>query len=86
NGWMVKPRDFDASKKYPVIMYQYSGPASQEVKDDWSMGFYPGAMFESYMADQGFVFVCVDGRGTGARGADFEKCTYLRLGDLESKD
>ena len=43
-------------------------------------------MFESYMADQGFVFVCVDGRGTGARGADFEKCTYLRLGDLESKD
>lgn len=86
NGWMVKPRNFDASKKYPVIMYQYSGPASQEVKDDWSMGFYPGAMFESYMADQGFVFVCVDGRGTGARGADFEKCTYLRLGDLESKD
>lgn len=86
NGWMVKPRNFDASKKYPVIMYQYSGPASQEVKDDWSMGFYPGAMFESYMADQGFVFVCVDGRGTGARGADFEKCTYLRLGYLESKD
>ena len=86
NGWMIKPQNFDASKKYPVIMYQYSGPGSQEVKDSWNMGFYPGGMFESYMADRGFVFVCVDGRGTGARGADFEKCTYLHLGDLESKD
>lgn len=86
NGWMVKPRNFDPSKKYPVIMYQYSGPGSQEVTDSWSMGFYPGTVFESYMAEQGFVFACVDGRGTGARGADFEKCTYLRLGDLESKD
>ncbi len=86
NGWMVKPRNFDASKKYPVIMYQYSGPASQEVTDSWNMGFYPGSVFESYMADKGFIFACVDGRGTGARGADFEKCTYLNLGDLESKD
>ena len=86
NGWMVKPRDFDASRKYPVIMYQYSGPGSQEVKDGWSDGFYPGLVFESYMASQGYIYVCVDGRGTGARGADFEKCTYLRLGDLESHD
>lgn len=86
NGWMIKPKNFDAGKKYPVIMYQYSGPGSQEVKDSWNMGFYPGGVFESYMADQGFVFVCVDGRGTGARGAEFEKCTYLRLGELESKD
>ena len=86
NGWMVKPRDFDASKKYPVVMYQYSGPGSQEVTDSWGMGFYPGATFESYMAQRGFIFACVDGRGTGARGADFEKCTYLRLGELESHD
>ena len=86
NGWMVKPQNFDATKKYPVIMYQYSGPGSQEVKDSWNMGFYPGSTFESYMADKGFIFACVDGRGTGARGADFEKCTYLKLGDLESKD
>ena len=86
NGWMVKPKNFDASKKYPVIMYQYSGPGSQEVKDSWNMGFFPGSVYESYMADRGFVFACVDGRGTGARGADFEKCTYLKLGDLESKD
>ena len=86
NGWMIKPRDFDASKHYPVIMYQYSGPGSQEVTDSWGMGFYPGGVFESYMAQQGFIFACVDGRGTGSRGADFEKCTYLKLGELESKD
>lgn len=86
NGWMVKPRDFDASKKYPVIMYQYSGPGSQEVKDAWGIGMYGGALYESYMAQQGYIFVCVDGRGTGARGSEFEKCTYLRLGELESHD
>ncbi len=86
NGWMVKPRDFDESKKYPVIMYQYSGPGSQEVTDSWNFGFFGGGIFESYMAQQGYIYVCVDGRGTGGRGADFEQCTYLRLGDLESKD
>ena len=86
NGWMVKPRNFDASKKYPVIMYQYSGPGSQEVTDSWDLGFFGGGVFESYMAQQGYIYVCVDGRGTGGRSADFEKCTYLRLGDLESKD
>lgn len=86
NGWMIKPADFDANKKYPVILYQYSGPASQQVNDAWGMGFYGGGLYESYMAQQGFIFACVDGRGTGGRGAEFEKCTYLRLGDLESKD
>ena len=87
NGWMVKPRDFDPSRRYPVLMYQYSGPGSQEVNDAWGMGFYGcGAIFESYLAQEGYISVCVDGRGTGGRGADFEKCTYLRLGDLESKD
>ena len=83
---MVKPRNFDPSKKYPVIMYQYSGPGSQEVKDAWSIGSYGGGLFESYMAQNGYIFVCVDGRGTGFRGADFEKCTYLRLGEQEAKD
>lgn len=86
NGWMVKPRNFDPAKKYPVIMYQYSGPGSQEVKDSWNMGFFGGGSFESYMAEQGYVYVCVDGRGTGGRGAEFEKCTYLNLGLLESRD
>lgn len=86
NGWMVKPRDFDASKKYPVVMYQYSGPGSQEVTDSWNLGFYGAGIFESYLAEQGFICACVDGRGTGARGADFEKCTYLQLGLRESQD
>lgn len=86
NGWMVKPRDFDASKKYPIVMYQYSGPGSQEVTDSWNLGFYGAGIFESYLTEQGFICACVDGRGTGARGADFEKCTYLQLGLRESQD
>lgn len=86
NGWMVKPRDFDASKKYAAVLYQYSGPGSQQVTDSWGLGFYPGGLYESYMAAKGILLVCVDGRGTGARGAEFEKCTYLNLGVLESKD
>lgn len=86
NGWMVKPRDIDASKKYPVVMYQYSGPGSQEVTDSWNLGFYGAGIFESYLTEQGFICACVDGRGTGARGADFEKCTYLQLGLRESQD
>lgn len=86
NGWMVKPCDFDASKKYPVVMYQYSGPGSQEVTDSWNLGFYGAGIFESYLTEQGFICACVDGRGTGARGADFEKCTYLQLGLRESQD
>lgn len=85
-GWMLKPADFDARKKYPVIMYQYSGPGSQEVKDAWNNGFYGGGVWESFLAQHGYVCVVVDGRGTGARGAAFEKCTYLKLGDIESKD
>ena len=87
NGWMVKPANFDATKRYPVIMYQYSGPGSQQVKDAWNIGMNSqGAILEQYLCQQGFLCVCVDGRGTGGRGADFEKCTYLRLGNLESHD
>ncbi len=87
NGWMIKPANFDANKRYPVIMYQYSGPGSQQVKDAWNIGMNSqGAILEQYLCQQGFLCVCVDGRGTGGRGADFEKCTYLRLGELESRD
>ena len=87
DGWMVKPVDFDASKKYPVILFQYSGPGSQQVLNSWSTGSMgSGGAFDYYLAQEGFIVACVDGRGTGARGAEFEKCTYLRLGDLESKD
>ena len=87
NGWILKPLNFDASRKYPVIMHQYSGPGSQQVINSWNAGSMgQGGAFDSYLAQQGFIVVSVDGRGTGGRGSDFEKCTYLKIGDLESKD
>ena len=86
-GWMVKPRDFSPQKRYPVIMYQYGGPGSQQVRNAWGLGMCgQGALMEQYLAQQGYVCVCVDNRGTGGRGAEFEKCTYLRLGELEAHD
>lgn len=87
NGWMVKPKDFNPNKKYPVIMYQYGGPGSQQVLNQWGIGMSgQGAILEQYLCQQGYVCVCVDNRGTGGRGAEFEKCTYLRLGELEARD
>lgn len=80
NGWMMKPADFDAGRKYPVLMYQYSGPGSQLVLDAW------GISWETYMATQGYIVACVDGRGTGGRGAAFEKCTYMSIGVKEADD
>ena len=85
-GWMIKPANFDKNKKYPVIMHQYSGPYSQKVKDSWAIGQYGGGLFESYMASNGFIMVCVDGRGTAGRGTKFGKCTYMSLGTYEAKD
>lgn len=87
NGWMMKPANFNANKKYPVILHQYSGPGSQQVIDRWGIGsFGDGGLFEAYMCDEGYIMVCVDGRGTGGRGAAFEKCTYLQLGVKEAED
>ena len=83
---MVKPRDFISSKKYPVILFQYSGPGSQQVLDSWQTGNMGGCLYEQYLAQLGFISVCVDGRGTGGRGASFEKQTYLRLGQFEAQD
>ena len=80
NAWVVKPRNFDESKKYPVLMTQYSGPNSQEVKDEW------GIEWDQTLAAEGYMVVCVDPHGTGARGAEFRKCTYQKLGKLESDD
>ena len=86
-GWMLKPKDFNAQKKYPVVMYQYGGPGSQQVRNAWGLGMSgQGAIMEQYLAQQGYICVCVDNRGTGGRGAEFEKCTYLRLGELEARD
>lgn len=87
NGWMVKPADYDESKKYPVIMYQYGGPGSQQVLNRWAIGMSgQGAILEHYLAQRGYIVVCVDNRGTGGRGAEFEKCTYMRLGEKEARD
>ena len=87
DGWMLKPKDFDASKKYPVVLFQYGGPGSQQVVNSWSAGSMgQGGAFDHYLAQQGFIVVCVDGRGTGGRGAEFEKCIYQNLGVLESRD
>jgi len=80
NGWLLKPVNFDASKKYPVLMVQYNGPNSQEVLDKWNIGW------EYYLSTQNYVVACVDGRGTGARGAEFRKCTYQKLNILETLD
>lgn len=80
NAWIVKPANFDESKKYPVLMVQYSGPNSQQVLDKYSFDW------EHYLAANGIVVVSVDGRGTGARGEAFRKCTYLRMGELEARD
>ena len=87
NGWMIKPVNFNESKKYPVLLYQYSGPGSQEVVDKWGIGGDRGGIgWDAYMASKGYLIVCVDGRGTGGRGAEFAKCTYLNLGVKEAQD
>jgi len=82
NGYMIKPTDFNPSKKYPVFMTQYSGPNSQSVTDSWGRG----VGWNEYLAQEGFLVVCVDPRGTGARGEDFRKVTYMQLGKYESDD
>lgn len=87
NGWMVKPAGFNASHRYPVIMFQYGGPGNQQVLNSWNIGCSgQGAVIEQYMAQQGYIVVCVDNRGTGGRGCEFKKCTYLRLGEKEAFD
>lgn len=82
NGYMIKPSGFDSAKKYPVLMTQYSGPNSQSVSDSWGRG----AGWNEYLAQEGFLIVCVDPRGTAARGEDFRKVTYQQLGKYESDD
>ncbi len=80
NGWMIKPSSFDASKRYPVVMIQYSGPNSQQVLDRFGVDWYYA------LAEEGYIIASVDGRGTGARGEMFRKQTYLNLGVIESDD
>lgn len=87
NGVMIKPAGFEPGKKYPVVMWQYGGPGSQQVVNSWYIGSMgQGALFDEYLTQQGFIVVCVDGRGTGGRGSEFEKMTYQKLGALEARD
>ena len=83
NMWMIKPANFDASKSYPLFMYQYSGPGSQQVANRWN-----GAndYWYQHLAQQGYIIACIDGRGTGLKGADFKKVTQNELGKYEVED
>ncbi|MES2545107.1 MAG: S9 family peptidase [Bacteroidota bacterium] len=83
NAWIIKPKDFDANKKYPVFMYQYSGPGSQQVNNEWNSADDYWFMM---LTQQGYIVACVDGRGTGFKGAAFKKCTQLELGKYEVQD
>ncbi len=82
-GYMIKPADFDENKKYPVYMTCYNGPGINRVNDAWEGA---NQLWLQYLAQEGFLVVCVDGRGTGYRGAEFKKCTYKQLGKLETED
>ena len=83
NMYMIKPADFDAAKKYPLLMYQYSGPGSQSVANQW---LSDRDYWHEVMAAKGYVIACVDGRGTGLKGRDFKKSTYLNLVKYETED
>ena len=80
NAWRILPKNFDETKKYPVIMLQYSGPTSQRVLNNWRK------RFGYSLADAGYIVVCADGRGTGARGREWRNATYMQLGVKEAED
>jgi len=81
NAYMMKPGDFDPEKKYPVLMFVYGGPGSQNVLNRWNSN-----MWHHYLTQHGYIVVCVDNRGTGGRGREFQHCTYKNLGKIESTD
>ena len=83
NMWMIKPVDFDAQKEYPLLMFQYSGPGSQQVANRWNG---TNDYWHQMLAQQGMIIVCVDGRGTGLKGRDFKKVTQKELGKYEVED
>lgn len=83
NAWIMKPKDFDPNKKYPLFMYQYSGPGSQSVANSWDGG---NGLWFSHLVQKGYIVACVDGRGTGYKGTKFKKVTYKNLGKYEIED
>ena len=83
NGYLIKPGDFDEEKEYPLLMYLYGGPGSQQVVDRWQGQNY---WWFQMLAQQGYLIACIDNRGTGGRGEAFKKMTYLQLGRYETVD
>lgn len=83
NGWMIKPPNFDKNKKYPVFMFLYGGPGSQQVMNSWGWFNY---FWYQHLAQNNYIVVCVDNRGTGGRGSEFKKMTYQQLGKYETID
>lgn len=83
NGYILKPVNFDATKQYPLLMFVYGGPGSQQVKNKWGLSNY---LWHSYLTQKGYIVACIDNRGTGARGQEFKKSTYQELGKLEVID
>ena len=83
NGWIIKPADFDSAKQYPVFMFLYGGPGSQQVLNSWGWNNY---FWYQHLTQQGYIVACIDNRGTGGRGAEFKKMTYQQLGNYETID
>ncbi|MBK8145089.1 MAG: S9 family peptidase [Bacteroidetes bacterium] len=83
NGWLLKPHNFSEDNQYPLLMFQYSGPGSQQVMNQFAIG---NMWWYQLLAQNGYIIVCVDGTGTGFRGEEFKKKTYLQLGKYESDD
>ena len=83
NAWMIKPPNFDATKKYPLFMFVYGGPGSQEVINSFGWAEY---FWHQMLAQNGYIVACVDNRGTGGKGSEFKKITYKQLGKLETID
>ncbi|MGA9211916.1 DPP IV N-terminal domain-containing protein [Kaistella sp.] len=83
NAWIMKPKDFDPNKKYPLFMFQYSGPGSQQVANSWDTG---NGLWFNHLVQKGYIVACVDGRGTGYKGTEYKKSTYLNLGKYEIED
>ncbi|WP_223606903.1 S9 family peptidase [Chryseobacterium sp. OSA05B] len=83
NAWIIKPKNFDPNKKYPLFMFQYSGPGSQQVANSWDTG---NTLWFNHLVQKGYIVACVDGRGTGYKGTKFKKVTYMNLGKYEIED
>ena len=83
NAWMIKPPDFDKNKEYPLYMFLYGGPGSQQVTNSFGWTNY---YWYQMLAQKGYIVGCVDNRGTGGKGAEFKKMTYKELGKYETID